>query len=400
MEYKVGLFSDSFPPIIDGVSNVVENYAHQLHKKHGNVVVAAPYYKDARDDLYPFDVVRYQSIQLRDRLAYRAGNPYDLKSLKRLEKQNMDLIHVHSPFSASILAKMLLIGKKKIPIIFTYHTKFNIEFEERIDVPVFRKIATDFVIANIKSSDEVWVVSKGAGESLKEIGYDGAYRVIENGTDFPSGRAAPDAVASLRRQYGVAEEEVVFLFVGRMMWYKNCRLTLDALRLLKEQDLSFRMFMVGDGFEKPEIEAYAAEIGLADRIIFTGTIQDREILRVYYSMADLFLFPSTFDTSGLVVKEAAACGCPSLLLEGSCAAETVEDSFSGFIAKEETATCCADRIFCAVSNRDRLKKAGENAGQHVYLSWADAIDCACRRYEEILCEWRSKTTKRFFLNRK
>ena len=312
----------------------------------------------------------------------------------------MDLIHVHSPFSASILAKMLQIGKKKIPIIFTYHTKFNIEFEERIDVPIFRKIATDFVIANIRSSDEVWVVSKGAGESLKEIGYDGAYRVIENGTDFPSGRAAPGTVAALRRQYGVGAEELVFLFVGRMMWYKNCRLTLDALRLLKEQGLPFRMFMVGDGFEKPEIEAYAAEIGLQDLVVFPGTIQDREALRVYYSMADLFLFPSTFDTSGLVVKEAAACGCPSLLLAGSCAAENVEDDFSGFIAAEETAVCCADRIARAVSNRERLGASGKNAGQHVYLSWADAISCAGRRYEEILYEWRGKTIKRFFLNKK
>ncbi len=388
MKLKVGLFSDAFPPNLDGVSNVVLNYARQIQERYGEAVVAAPFYKDANDD-YDFDVVRYHSIKLMDKMSYRAGNPYDLKSLKRLRKRNMDLIHVHSPFSSSVLARMLqVVGKRRVPIVFTYHTKYNIDFEERIDSPLFRRIATEFIKANIKSADEVWVVSEGAGENLKEIGYYGDYRVMENGTDFVRGRAPDEAVNRLRAQYAIKEGAFVFLFVGRMMWYKNCRLTLDALRVLYDAGLHFRMFMVGDGFEREEIEDYAREIGLAERVVFTGAISDRDALRAFYTLADLFIFPSTFDTSGLVVKEAAACDCPSLLLEGSCASEGVEDGVSGYIAEEETPLCCATRILQAVNDREKLHAVGAVAGERVYLSWDEAVAKAYKRYEEIMEEWK------------
>lgn len=389
MRLKVGLFSDSFPPTVDGVSNVVLNYAQLIQDNYGEAIVATPFYKNQTDD-YSFPIVRYHSIKLMDKLSYRAGNPYDLRSLKKLRKRNMDLIHVHSPFSSAVLAKMLQIKKHKIPIVFTYHTKFNIDFEERIDSPLFRKIATEFIKANIKSADEVWVVSKGAGEALKEIGYHGDYRVMENGTDFQRGRAPEEAINALRKQYTISPDELVFLFVGRMMWYKNCRLTLDALRILYDAGLSFRMFMVGDGFEWEEIQDYTREIGISDRVIFPGAIRDRDDLRAYYSLANLFLFPSTFDTSGLVVKEAAACDCPALLLSGSCAAEGVVDDFSGFIAEEETSLCCATRILHAVGDPGKLRAVGKNAGEHVYLSWDEAVAKAYHRYEEILTEWRLK----------
>ena len=387
MRLKIGLFSDSFPPNLDGVSNAVLNYARQIEAHYGKAIVAAPFYKNQTDD-YAFDVVRYHSIKMMDKMSYRAGNPYDLRSLKKLRKKNMDLIHVHSPFSSAILAKMLQVKGHRIPIVFTYHTKFNIDFEERIDSPLFRKIATEFIKGNIKSADEVWVVSEGAGAALREIGYHGDYRVMENGTDFKLGRTSQTAVEALRTHYGLLPDELVFLFVGRMMWYKNCRLTLDALRVLYDAGIPFRMFMVGEGFEREEIQHYAAEIGIDSRVIFTGAIRDREDLRAYYTLADLFLFPSTFDTSGLVVKEAAACSCPSLLLAGSCAAEGIVDDFSGFIAQEETPVCCATRILHAVDNREKLRAVGKNAGEHVYLSWDDAVAKAYRRYKEILAEWR------------
>ena len=71
-----------------------------------------------------------------------------------------------------------------------------------------------------------------------------------------------------------------------------------------------------------------------DRCIFTGAIQDRNKIRAWYCRSDLFLFPSTFDTNGLVVREAAACDLPSVLIRGSSAAEGVKDGCSGFLIDE------------------------------------------------------------------
>ena len=95
--------------------------------------------------------------------------------------------------------------------------------------------------------------------------------------------------------------------------------------------MKYKAFFVGDGADRPDIEAYADEIGIKDHVIFTGAFPDREKIRAFFSRADLLLFPSTYDTSGLVVKEAAACGCASTLIAGSCAAEGVIDGVSGLL---------------------------------------------------------------------
>lgn len=132
---------------------------------------------------------------------------------------------------------------------------------------------------------------------------------MENGTDFAFGKADPLAVAALRQKYGIRDDDFVFLFVGRMRWYKNLKLILDSLKIAREKGLPFRALFVGSGYDAQAIRDYADECGLRDCTVFTGPIYDREQLRAYYSLADLFLFPSTYDTSGIVVKEAAACSC-------------------------------------------------------------------------------------------
>ena len=206
---------------------------------------------------------------------------------------------------------------------------------------------------------------------------------MENGTDFVRGQASPEAVAALREQYDIPEDTFVFLFVGRMMWYKNTRLILDALSILRQNGMKFRAFFVGSGYDTEDMKRYAAEKQVADSTVFTGAILDREVLRAYYSLTDLFLFPSTYDTSGLVVKEAAACDCPSLLVRGSCAAEGIVHRQNGYLT-EENAQVCAEVMLAACADRTKLHQAGVEAGRSIYLSWGDAVDRAYARYEEIL----------------
>lgn len=380
----VGEFNDSFPPTIDGVAQTVKNYASILQEKHCDVTVVTPNYKGVTDH-YPFDVFRYHSIPLDKRIGYRAGNPFSPDTLIKLHNRRFDLMHVHAPFASSILVKNIN-HHPRVPVVLTYHTQFDIDIEKRVKLPEFRKIALRFVLENIKAVDEVWVVTKGCGDTLRRIGYQGGYRVMENGTDFAFGQAEEERVAALRDKYAIPDDALVFLFVGRMMWYKNIRLILDSLARVKAEGLPFRALMVGDGFDAPAIRQYAAEIGLQEEAIFTGAVYNRDHLRVYYSLADLFLFPSTYDTSGIVVKEAAACSCPSLLVRGSCASEGVEDGVSGFLA-EENADDCARVLLEACRNREALARTGEQAGRSIYLSWETAVGRAYDRYREILDAW-------------
>lgn len=384
MRLNVGQFNDSFPPTIDGVAQAVKNYATFMQKNHCDVTVVTPKYKNVIDD-YPFDVYRYVSIPLNKRIGYRAGVPFNPETIRRLRNKHFDLMHVHAPFASSMLVRNLN-HHPRVPVVLTYHTKYEIDIGIRVPQKEMQKVALRFMMHNINAVDEVWVVTEGCGQALRKIGYRGRYMVMENGTDFAYGQADPGRVSALRDKYNIKRDEFIFLFVGRMMWCKNTRLILDALKIARSKGLPFRMFMIGDGYDAPAIREYAKNIGMDGCVTFTGAIYDREFLRIFYSLADIFLFPSTYDTSGIVVKEAAACDCPSLLIRGSCAAEGVEDEFSGFLA-DENASSCAQAILNACQSRTRLKTVGKNAGKHLYLSWETAAAKAFNRYQEILRTW-------------
>ena len=168
-----------------------------------------------------------------------------------------------------------------------------------------------------------------------------------------------------------------------MMWYKNIRLMLDTYAILKQNGMPFKAFFIGEGYDLPAMEQYTRELGLENEVIFTGPIRDRNYLRVFYSTADLFFFPSTYDTCGIVVKEAAACDCPSLLVQGSCAAEGAVHKASGYLANE-TAADCASVIMDACSDRAAMRLVGERASRDLHLTWEEAVSRAHMRYREIL----------------
>ncbi len=386
MKLNVGLFNDSFPPQIDGVANAVQNYAAIINNNFGKSLVVTPKYPGYIDK-FPFEVYRYRSLPLDKKIGYRAGNPFSIKTIEYLRNRELDLIHLHCPFASALLSR-LLTQKQDIPVILTYHTKFDIDIHTRVSGRIPRKLALELVVSNINTADEVWAVSDGAGKNLQSLGYKGAYRVMENGVDFKKGTAPAEICEKLKDSFDIPNGVPVFLFVGRMIWYKNLRLILDALKILDDKKIDFRMIFVGDGFDREDVEQTSWNLGLEEKVFFAGNVSDREDLRAFYSIADLFLFPSTYDTNGLVVREAAACSCPSILVKGSCAAEGVKDGFSGYLA-EENSESCAQTILDAISDTKKLAEVGKNAANHVYISWFDAVKKAYTRYEEIVQAWPS-----------
>ena len=150
----------------------------------------------------------------------------------------------------------------------------------------------------------------------REFGYQGDYVVMPNGCDMPKVDVSQSQVDMIRRKHNIPDGVPVFIYVGRMIWYKNIRLILDACKILKERGEDFRLLMVGFGANENAIQKYFRKLGLADKVIYTGKVLDRAEIQGYYGISDLLLFPSVFDTNGLVVREAASCGTPSLLVAG------------------------------------------------------------------------------------
>ncbi len=384
---KVCLFNDSFPPLIDGVVNTVVNYAMVIQKKYGDVLVATPKYPGVTDN-YPFEVLRYPSINTVRMVGYRTGNPFDAAAMRRMSDFAPDILHSHCPMASLFMARELrnLTGA---PIILTYHTKFDIDIKRALKIGSLSDAAIRAVVENIAAADEVWAVNEGAGENLKSLGFEGEIRIMPNGVEFPQG-AAPDAeTAAVRAEYSVPSDRPVFLFVGRMMWYKGQKIIIDGLRDIKAAGKRFSMLFVGDGSDLEAIKKYAADAGLAEECIFPGAIRDREKLRAIYSLADMFLLPSVFDNNPIVVKEAAACGTASVLVRGSSSAEGVTDGENGILIGED-----ADSMAVALmricdgdseAGEKRLsRRLGDAAMHELYVSWEDRIDVAVARYREVI----------------
>ncbi len=384
---NICLINDSFPPAIDGVANAVTNYAKIIQSELGRATVVTPFYPEADDSVFDFPVLRYPSLDMTKLVGYRAGLPFSAELMDRLEKQSFDIIHSHCPITSTLLARALR-DRIHAPLVFTYHTKFDIDIANAVKSRVLQEEAAKLLAKNISACDEVWTVSRGAGENLHKLGYEGDYIIMPNGVDFPRGRVDESLIKAATADYELPEDMPLFLFVGRMMWYKGIRIILDALKMLRENGQEFRMVFVGGGNDKDEIIAYCESIGLSDRVHFVAPIHDRNTIRAWYCRADLFLFPSTFDTNGLVVREAAACGLASVLVAGSCAAEDVSDGVNGFLIEENAASMAAMlEKLCA--NIGRAHEVGENALRDIYMSWEDAVRRAYERYAVVIDNYRS-----------
>lgn len=382
---SVCLLNDSFPPVIDGVANAVLNYARIIQEGLGSTVVGVPDYPGVTDS-YSFPVVRYPSFDTTKLVGYRAGYPFSPRALDALAEFAPDIIHSHCPVMSTVMARALR-ERLDIPVVFTYHTKFDIDIRRAISGHLLQQTAIRLLVDNISACDEVWVVSRGAGENLRSLGYAGDYIVMENGVDFPRGPVSQEKCEALRQELALPPEVPVYLFVGRMMWYKGIRIILDALAALRRSGQDFRMLLVGDGMERQEMEQLVKELRLDDVCIFTGAIRDREKLRTYFSLSDLFLFPSTFDTNGIVVREAAACGTASVLVRGSCAAEDVTEDGNALLIEENSASLKAllERVG---TNRPALRDLGQRALEQLYLSWEDSVTRAYARYGTVLDHYR------------
>ena len=326
----IGLFNDGFPPIMDGVSLTVKNYAYWLNQKNENVCVVTPKIPGTQyTEKYP--IYSYTSIPIPMRKPYRLGFPrIDLPFYEHICQKPFSLVHAHCPFSSGELA-MRIAHSQHIPIIATFHSKYRDDFKRIIPNKTLLALLIRKIIRFYEAADEVWIPQAAVEETLREYGYKGKVEIVDNGNDFSDIQDIDKKRSTMRHSLGIKENEFMFLFVGQHILEKNLIFLIQSLNLIKEYP--FRMFFIGSGYAQKELQSKVVNLGLSHKITFLGTITDREQLSHYYAATDLFLFPSLYDNAPLVVREAAALHTPSLLIQDATSAEIINDSINGFLAK-------------------------------------------------------------------
>lgn len=379
---KVGIGTDAFPPTTDGISNVAQNYAAEINKKLGEAVIITPKNPNQLDYKYNYEIFRYKSWWIPSKEGYSIGWPFKDELHQAIIDMNFDVLHSHAPLATSYYFRRV-VEKKKIPVVLTYHTKYEYDIDRRVPTKPARDFAYRFLLNNINAADEVWVTSEGTSDSLRKLGYQGDYIVMPNGCDLPITNVSAEDIAMIKRKHNVPENIPIFLYSGRMIWYKNIELILDACSKLKRDGKKFKLIMLGFGADETAIKHYIRKSGLKNDVIWTGKILDRQEILSYYGIADILLFPSVFDTNGLVVREAAACATPSLLVHGSCAAEGIDDGKTGFLCME-SAHSVAVTLAKIMDNKELLRKVGKQAQSDIYISWEDSVQKAYKRYENLV----------------
>lgn len=376
----IGIFNDSFPPIMDGVSLTTQNYAHWLNQKNQSVCVITPKAPDYSDN-EPYPVYRYTSIPILMRKPYRFGMPdLDFSYKTAINNVEFGLVHAHCPFSSGKEA-LRIARKQKIPLVATFHSKYRDDFEQSIKNKFLARQMTHEIIRFFDKADEVWIPQAAVEETIREYGFKGKVQVVENGNDFATTEPIGPIKKTAREKLGLKTDELMFLFVGQHIWEKNTRLIVESLAEVKE--LPFRMFFVGTGYAKSDLQELTEKLGLQEKLKFMGVITGRNELRDYYAAADLFLFPSLYDNAPLVIREAGAMETPSILVSGSTSAENIRDNFNGFLI-ENSVESMSSRLRELIQDKNLLLTVGQNASRTIARSWESVTEEVLDRYTHLI----------------
>lgn len=380
MEYNIGLFNESFPPVMDGVAVCVQNYARWMQEKVGGVSVITPNKAGANYKQYSYEVLDYMSVPVPFRHPYVTGiAQIDPVFRAKLARRKFKLVHAHSPFSSGLMAAQVA-KNQGIPLVATFHSKFKDDFLKVVPSEMLVDQAIKLVMEFFERADEVWVPQASVEDVIREYGYKGQVEVVDNGSDLVADY--PDSYfADARKALGVAPDDFVLLFVGQHIWQKNTRFIIEGLERIK--DLPFKMFFVGTGYAADEMKQLVENKGLGDKVTFTGMITERERITRYYAASDLFLFPSLYDNAPLVVREAAALHTPAVMVEGSTAATILRDGENGFLVQNRLDSFEA-LLRRLIADRALVRRVGVNASHSIVRSWEDVVEEVIDRYNALI----------------
>lgn len=399
---KIGMFIDSFFPMVDGVVMVVDNYARRLCR-YADVTVFAPGSKEKNfdDSVFPYRVVRSKILKL-PKVDYVIPCPGVDGSFKRaLEESDLDLVHLHSPATIG-RAGLAYARRHNIPVLSHMHSQFRQDFSAAVKWKWLIGIMMKYAMKIYNECDFCWAVNEEIARLLYEdYGCKIKPSVQRNATEMKP-LEHPEEARSLDSRYGIRADEKVFLFVGRLVLVKGILFLADALRVLKDRGLKFRMFFVGSGQEdEVRLRKRLKELDLQEEVTLTGALQDREELKRFYARADLFLFPSRYDTNSLVQIEAASQKTPTVFVEGAATASTVTNDRNGYLAPN-TPEGYAEKILsvlpCELDHLTEEEKAkkqmafeavGEHAFRELYITWDQVVEKAMGDYSQIVADWKA-----------
>lgn len=332
---RIGLFTDTYYPEINGVANSVFQLKKELENRGNEVYVFTVSNPDVKEREY--HVYRMKSMEcplIKERRMSCAIFHHWFQIIKGLK---IDIIHTQTEFMVGHIGRKAA-RKLQIPLVHTYHTIYE-DYTHYLRVPGNEKLKG--MIRSISCiccdhADKVIVPTDKVKNLLLSYGVRRPIVVQPTGLMLSRFRIVDcRKVDKIRSRYHIDATNHVLVSIGRLSKEKNLEEIIEFVSRLVIRDDSVRLLIVGDGPERKNLEEQVKEKKLSSYVAFTGEVNWKEIQN-YYAVGDVFTAASTSETQGLTYAEALACGKPILVRKDDCLQNLLQNGKNGYCYQSES----------------------------------------------------------------
>lgn len=380
---KIAFFCDAYTPTRNGVAVSAQSTARELRSRGHEVVIYAPHYTGHFDsDPHVERFAASHWFRARDYPVVWPAMPHlNLGARLRFQRKNYDVVHTHSPFTMGSVGATWARQQGK-PVVFTFHTLYHRYLHY---VPLPPGVTRSYILWTLsrycRRCRHIIAPSRPVAQIVHRFNSQVPCSVVPTGVDV-TGFDRADGPAA-RRRWGIAADEVVLLYVGRMVAEKNLAFLLHAVAPLLREERKVRLVLAGGGPLIGELRSMAESCGVTDRVVLTGFL-DRSELVDLYAGSNLFVFASRTETQGISIAEALSAGLPCVVVGAMGAAESVQDGLTGLIVpprqgdfRDAVSGLIEDPERCATMSRHALESASRLTIQH-------SVDRLLEIYEGVL----------------
>jgi glycosyltransferase involved in cell wall biosynthesis len=359
---RIALFTDTFIPQVNGVANTVFRTAEGLTELgHTVCVVTISKHKSRHLENFAGGKIEVFTLPSVSAVIYkgeRVSLPLGL-SLRRMRKFRPDIVHTHTPFAVGLEA-IRCAKKLKVPLVGTHHTFFDHYLKHiYLDCKWAKKFSWKYTVWYYNNCAKVLSPTVSLADGLKQNGLQKEIEIAPNPVDTETFRPASD------KKFG--EKNLVYM--GRLSYEKNIGEVIKTAALVAKEMPDTKLFIIGDGPEKENLQKLAKKLGLQKNVIFTGFIFGDKLVKTLQA-GDIFVSASKSENMPLAVLEAMAVGLPIVCVSSLGMQEIVRDGENGFLLPPDNPPEMAEKILELLQDEKTLESFSEKSRQ-MSLEYSD-----------------------------
>ena len=379
-ELRVALFTGNYNYIKDGVALTLNRLVAFLESRGVPVLVFSPVAEKPAFQSVG-ELVPVPSMAIPTRPEYRIALGLSRAARERLAAFRPTLLHIAVPDIAGYKA-LRLAERWKVPVVASYHTRYD-TYLRYYGLGILEGLGRRYMRHFYNRVRRVYPPSESMAEIIRAEGQSQNVEIWARGVD--SDLFSPERRdMAWRRTLGIADDEVVISFAGRLVKEKNTAVYMRVLNGLTDRRLKVRPLVIGDG---PEMASMRA--GLKNGV-FVGFLHGAELARAYAS-SDVFFFPSESETFGNVTLEAMASGLPAVNAIASGSNSLVVEGVTGHLVSARDEAGLAEKLETLVRDGALRRRMGEAArARAMDFSWDKILSGLLDSYRQVLREARAE----------